>query len=93
MKLNATVEMIPVTWPETANLHPFAPSDQTQGYLEMIESLNKDLAEITGYAAVSTQPNSGAQGEYAGLLCIRSYHKAKGDHHRNVCLIPISGRS
>ena len=90
MKLNATTEMIPITWNETANLHPFAPVDQTQGYLEMITSLNKDLAEITGFAAVSTQPNSGAQGEYAGLLCIRAYHKSRGDHHRNVCLIPVS---
>ena len=90
MKLNATTEMIPITWNETANLHPFAPIEQTQGYIEMITSLNKDLAEITGFAAVSTQPNSGAQGEYAGLLCIRAYHKSRGDHHRNVCLIPVS---
>lgn len=90
MKLNATMEMIPVTWPETANLHPFAPADQTTGYMEMIETLNKDLAEITGFAAVSAQPNSGAQGEYAGLLCIRAYHHSRGDHHRNVCLIPTS---
>lgn len=90
MKLNSSVEMFPVTWPETANMHPFAPVDQTQGYVEMIESLNKDLANITGFAAVSTQPNSGAQGEYAGLLCIREYHKARGDHHRTVCLIPVS---
>ena len=90
MKLNATSEMIPITWNETANFHPFAPIDQTQGYIEMISSLNKDLAEITGFAAVSTQPNSGAQGEYAGLLCIRAYHKSRGDHHRNVCLIPVS---
>lgn len=90
MKLNATVEMIPITWNETANIHPFAPADQTQGYLEMISSLNKDLAEITGFAAVSAQPNSGAQGEYAGLLCIKEYHKSRGEPHRNVCLIPIS---
>lgn len=90
MKLNATVEMIPVTWNETANIHPFAPRDQVKGYLEMIESLNKDLAEITGFAAVSTQPNSGAQGEYAGLLCIKAYHESRGDKHRNICLIPIS---
>lgn len=90
MKLNASVEMAPVTWPETCNMHPFAPVNQTKGYIEMIESLNKDLATITGFAAVSTQPNSGAQGEYAGLLCIRAYHQSRGDHHRNVCLIPIS---
>mmetsp|Transcript_15747 Transcript_15747/g.15886 ORF Transcript_15747/g.15886 Transcript_15747/m.15886 type:complete len:985 (+) Transcript_15747:82-3036(+) len=90
MKLNASVEMVPVTWPETCDMHPFAPVDQTEGYIEMIESLNKDLAEITGFAAVSTQPNSGAQGEYAGLLCIRAYHKANGQGHRNVCLIPMS---
>ena len=82
MKLNATSEMAPVSWPETANIHPFAPEDQVQGYMEMIESLNKDLAEITGFAAVSAQPNSGAQGEYAGLLCIRAYHQSRGDHHR-----------
>lgn len=90
MKLNATSEMIPVTWAETSNIHPFAPVDQVQGYLEMINSLNLDLAKITGFAAVSTQPNSGAQGEYAGLLCIREYHHSRGDTHRNICLIPIS---
>eukprot|EP00401_Gymnodinium_catenatum_P054575 CAMPEP_0117601206 /NCGR_PEP_ID=MMETSP0784-20121206/76903_1 /TAXON_ID=39447 /ORGANISM="" /LENGTH=196 /DNA_ID=CAMNT_0005403901 /DNA_START=388 /DNA_END=974 /DNA_ORIENTATION=+ len=86
MKLNAAVEMAAVTWSEVANMHPFAPTDQTKGYIEMIESLNRDLAKITGFAAVSTQPNSGATGEYAG----REYHKSRGDHHRNVCLIPIS---
>lgn len=90
MKLNATVEMQPVSWPETCNMHPFAPTDQTLGYKEMIDGLNKDLAEITGFAAVSAQPNSGAQGEYSGLLCIRAYHAARGDSHRNVCLIPTS---
>lgn len=90
MKLNASIEMAPVTWPETCNIHPFAPTDQVQGYIKMIESLNKDLAIITGFAAVSTQPNSGAQGEYAGLLCIRSYHLSRGEGHRNVCLIPTS---
>jgi glycine dehydrogenase len=90
MKLNASVEMIPVTWNETSNIHPFAPRNQVQGYLEMISSLNRDLAEITGFDAVSAQPNSGAQGEYAGLLCIRSYHLSRGDKHRDVCLIPIS---
>ena len=90
MKLNATVEMIPVTWNETANMHPFAPSHQTTGYTEMIASLNADLAKITGFAAMSTQPNSGAQGEYAGLLAINGYHASRGDKHRNVCLIPTS---
>ena len=90
MKLNATVEMQPVTWPEVCNLHPFAPDDQTIGFREMITSLNKDLAEITGFAAISAQPNSGANGEYAGLLVIRAYHLSRGDHHRNVCLIPVS---
>lgn len=148
MKLNAVTEMLPVTWPEIANIHPFVPVDQTHGYLDMIEDLNSDLAKITGknllplrtlrypllssvcdgdgddehtnrtaslpslcsytpplftlshyltihyhitgFAACSTQPNSGAQGEYAGLLCIREYHRANGDEHRNVCLIPVS---
>ncbi|KAI8376316.1 glycine dehydrogenase [Radiomyces spectabilis] len=90
MKLNATSEMIPVTWPEFANIHPFAPVDQTEGYRIMLEELEKDLEEITGFDAVSLQPNSGAQGEYAGLRCIRSYHEARGDSKRNVCLIPIS---
>lgn len=90
MKLNATTEMMPVTWPEVANIHPFAPVDQTHGYIDMIEDLNNDLAKITGFAAASTQPNSGAQGEYAGLLCIREYHIANGDDNRNICLIPVS---
>ncbi len=90
MKLNATVEMIPVTWPEFGNLHPFVPSDQAQGYTEMISDLNEKLCQITGYDAISQQPNSGAQGEYAGLLTIRSYHKSRNDEHRNVCLIPMS---
>ena len=90
MKLNSSSEMVPVTWPETANMHPFAPVDQTAGYIEMIQDLNKDLAEITGFAACSTQPNSGAQGEYAGLLCIRKYHASRGEGHRNICLIPVS---
>lgn len=90
MKLNATVEMIPVTWNETANMHPFAPLNQTVGYREMIHSLHQDLAKITGFAAVSSQPNSGAQGEYAGLLSINGYHQSRGDHHRNVCIIPTS---
>lgn len=90
MKLNATSEMIPVTWPEVCNLHPFAPDDQTSGFREMINSLHRDLAEITGFAAVSSQPNSGANGEYAGLLAIKAYHQSRGDSHRNICLIPVS---
>jgi glycine dehydrogenase len=90
MKLNATAEMIPVTWPEFANLHPFAPVDQSVGYREMITSLEKSLCEITGYDAVSLQPNSGAQGEYAGLLAIQAYHHARGEAHRNIVLIPSS---
>ena len=90
MKLNATSEMIPVTWPELCDVHPFAPHDQVVGYHELIEDLNKDLSEITGFAAVSAQPNSGATGEYAGLLAIKSYLEAKGEGHRNICLIPKS---
>ncbi|MFO7748116.1 MAG: aminomethyl-transferring glycine dehydrogenase [Orrella sp.] len=90
MKLNATVEMIPVTWPAFANIHPFAPREQTEGYQELMTRLSRDLCEITGYDAVSLQPNSGAQGEYAGLLAIRAYHRANGDHQRNICLIPSS---
>ena len=90
MKLNATVEMIPITWPAFANIHPFAPADQTQGYAELVERLSAALCEITGYAAISLQPNSGAQGEYAGLLAIRGYHRARGEARRDVCLIPSS---
>jgi glycine dehydrogenase len=90
MKLNASAEMAPITWPEFANIHPFAPLDQAEGYLEMIDELETWLASITGYAAVSVQPNSGAQGEFAGLLAIRGYHEARGEGHRNVCLIPSS---
>jgi len=90
MKLNATAEMIPVTWPEFGHMHPFAPAGQAQGYQEMIERLCAALCEITGYDRVSLQPNSGAQGEYAGLLAIRGYHQANGEHQRNVCLIPAS---
>jgi len=90
MKLNATAEMIPVTWPEFGNLHPLAPSEQTQGYKALIAGLEAMLVECTGYDAVSLQPNSGAQGEYAGLLAIRAYHAARGDHKRDICLIPES---
>ena len=90
MKLNATSEMIPVTWPEFANLHPFAPVDQAAGYAELFEALELWLAEITGFAAVSLQPNAGSQGEYAGLLAIREYHEARGEMNRNICLIPTS---
>ncbi|RPE77132.1 aminomethyl-transferring glycine dehydrogenase [Vulcaniibacterium tengchongense] len=90
MKLNATAEMIPVTWPEFANIHPLAPAEQTEGYRQLIAELEAMLAECTGYDAVSLQPNSGAQGEYAGLLAIRAYHRARGEGHRDVCLIPES---
>ncbi len=90
MKLNATVEMIPVTWPEFASIHPFAPADQTRGYQTMIERLSSALCEITGYDAISLQPNSGAQGEYAGLLAIRAFHRSNGQLQRDVCLIPSS---
>ena len=90
MKLNAAAEMAPVTWPEFADLHPFAPATQAAGYAEMMAQLGAWLAGITGFAAVSFQPNSGAQGEYAGLLAIRRYQAAQGQGHRNVCLIPAS---
>jgi glycine dehydrogenase len=90
MKLNATAEMIPVTWPEFAHIHPFAPVEQTQGYKTLIDEMEQMLCECTGYDAVSLQPNSGAQGEYAGLLAIRAYHRARGEGHRKVCLIPES---
>jgi len=90
MKLNATAEMIPVTWPEFAEIHPLAPADQARGYEELIDGLEAMLAECTGYDAVSLQPNSGAQGEYSGLLAIRAYHRARGDEQRDVCLIPES---
>ncbi|WP_200947015.1 aminomethyl-transferring glycine dehydrogenase [Lysobacter sp. Root494] len=90
MKLNATAEMIPVTWPEFGNLHPLAPAEQAQGYRELIEGLEAMLVECTGYDAVSLQPNSGAQGEYAGLLAIRAYHRSRGEAHRDICLIPDS---
>ena len=90
MKLNATAEMYPISWPEFSRIHPFAPSDETRGYQEMFENLETALAEITGFAAVSLQPNAGSQGEFAGLLVIRGYHYARGDTHRDVCLIPQS---
>lgn len=90
MKLNATTEMIPVTWAELGSIHPFAPADQTEGYAEMISDLHDWLCEITGFDAVSMQPNSGAQGEYAGLMTIREYHKSRGEGHRNVAIIPSS---
>lgn len=90
MKLNATAEMIPVTWPELGKLHPFVPKDQTAGYQQMFADLNAWLCEITGFAAMSLQPNSGAQGEYAGLMVIRAYHESRGDVHRTIALIPQS---
>ncbi len=90
MKLNAAAELYPITWNEFANIHPFVPADQTSGYREIFTELEKDLCEITGFAGVSFQPNSGAQGEYAGLLVIQAYHASRGDSHRNVALIPSS---
>ncbi|RKP16941.1 glycine dehydrogenase [Rozella allomycis CSF55] len=90
MKLNATAEMIPVTWPKVANIHPFVPDNQALGYHQMIKDLEDKLAYLTGFDGVSVQPNSGAQGEYAGLMTIREYHKNNGHAHRNICLIPVS---
>ncbi|MEP2600103.1 MAG: aminomethyl-transferring glycine dehydrogenase [Paraglaciecola sp.] len=90
MKLNATAEMIPVTWPEFGQLHPFAPIEQAQGYKQMMVELSEWLIDITGYDALSMQPNSGAQGEYAGLITIQKYHESRGEGHRNICLIPSS---
>ncbi len=90
MKLNAASELMPITWPEWANIHPFAPEPQTAGYREMFEGLKRALCEVTGFAGVSLQPNSGAQGEYAGLMVIRNYHISRGDRHRNIALIPSS---
>jgi glycine dehydrogenase len=90
MKLNATAEMLPISWPEFSNMHPFAPSNQTDGYRAMIEDLESMLCAATGYDAMSLQPNAGSQGEYAGLLAIRGYHESRGDKHRTVCLIPSS---
>lgn len=90
MKLNATTEMIPLTWSEIGNIHPFAPSDQTNGYMQLFDELNQWLCEITGFKKMSFQPNSGAQGEYTGLMVIRAYHQANGQHQRDVALIPAS---
>ncbi|CUJ00535.1 Glycine dehydrogenase [decarboxylating] [Cognatishimia activa] len=90
MKLNAAAEMMPISWPEFAHMHPFAPSEQAAGYTEMVDDLSDKLCVITGYDAISMQPNSGAQGEYAGLLTIAAYHRANGEGHRNICLIPMS---
>jgi glycine dehydrogenase len=90
MKLNASAEMLPVTWPEFSDIHPFAPADHAKGYARMFQQLEKWLAEITGFAAVSLQPNAGSQGEYAGLLAIRRYHRGRGEAGRDVCLIPVS---
>jgi glycine dehydrogenase len=90
MKLNATAEMFPISWPEISKLHPFAPTEQTVGYAEMCEQLENWLAEITGFDAISLQPNAGSQGEFAGLLAIREYHASRNEGHRNVCLIPTS---
>ena len=90
MKLNATAEMAPITWPEFAHVHPYAPDDETEGYRAMIAGLERALVAITGYDAVSLQPNAGSQGEFAGLLAIRAYHRSRGDHRRTVCLIPSS---
>jgi glycine dehydrogenase len=90
MKLNAAAQLMPITWSEFANMHPFAPTWQAEGYFEVFKELEKDLCEITGFAAVSLQPNSGAQGEYAGLMVIKAYHEANGDHDRTVCIIPSS---
>ena len=90
MKLNAAAEMMPITWPEFANIHPFAPHEQTEGYHELVKDLSAKLCQITGYDAMSLQPNSGAQGEYAGLLTIMAYHRSRGEGGRDVCLIPVS---
>src|SRR5437867_12975399 len=92
MKLNAASELIPVSWPEFSKIHPFAPAEQTKGYQIMIGELEEMLSKITGFSACSLQPNSGAQGEYAGLLAIRAYHEDRKDDHRDVILIPISAQ-
>ena len=90
MKLNSTTSMIPITWPEFSSIHPYAPEHQAAGYLEMIDELETWLSEITGYDAVSLQPNAGSQGEFAGLLAIRAYHRSRGEGDRDICLIPSS---
>ena len=90
MKLNAATEMIPLSWEHWGAIHPFVPVNQANGYQKLIKTLEKDLATITGFAATSLQPNSGAQGEYAGLMVIRAYQKSIGQGHRNICLIPQS---
>ena len=90
MKLNATSEMLPVSWPEFSSIHPFAPKNQVSGYIQLIKELEMQLSQITGYSKISVQPNAGSQGEYAGLLAIDAYHKNRGDNHRNICLIPTS---
>ena len=90
MKLNATTEMLPITWPEFSQIHPFVPKDQVEGYAEMIVELEQMLCNWTGYAAISLQPNAGSQGEYAGLLAIRAYHRSRSEAHRDICLIPSS---
>lgn len=90
MKLNATSEMLPISWPEFGKIHPFAPTDQWKGYAQIIEDLEKMMCAVTGYDAVSIQPNAGSQGEYAGLLAIKAYHASRGEAHRNICLIPSS---
>ena len=90
MKLNATTEMIPITWPEFANIHPFAPEDQTLGYRKIISELEGWLCTLTGYDGISLQPNAGSQGEFAGLMAVRQFHKANGEENRDICLIPSS---
>src|SRR4029079_9025468 len=90
MKLNATAEIMPITWPGYSKIHPFAPLDQTEGYQQMFDELESSLATITGFSAVSLQPNAGSQGEYAGLLAIHAYHASRNENHRDVCLTPQS---
>src|SRR5678810_1229099 len=90
MKLNAAVEMLPISWPEFSGLHPFAPLRQARGYQALFQQLEEWLAEITGFAGISLQPNAGSQGEFAGLLVIRAYHASRGESRRNICLIPTS---
>ena len=90
LKLNSAIEMIPITWAGFAGIHPFAPKDQVAGYIELIKELSDNLVSITHYDCISLQPNSGANGEYAGLMAIKKYHESRGDFNRDVCLIPIS---